>query len=96
MQLNREHLIRLPIDDSKTNGLGGFWRWVQILADDDCQRALESLYWTGDTSWSPEKLKERVTTFFGGDDLWSVVIPNERLINVINEAAKIKPRNEAG
>ena len=94
MNLNAEYLIRLPMEDSITNFLNGFWRWVQILADDDYQRGLECLYWARETSWTSETLKERVTTFFGGDNPWSVVIPNERLINVINDATEFEPRNQ--
>ena len=93
MDLNGDHLILLPTEDSKSNYLEGFWRWVEILANNDYQLALESLYWPGGCSWTPESLKHLVTTFFGGDAPWSVVIPNERLIHVINDAAESEPRN---
>jgi hypothetical protein len=88
LELNGPHLIRLPRADSKSNYLDGFWRWVAILADGDYQRALEALHWPQGTTWTPAELKDRITTFFGGDDPWSVVIPNDRLINVINDAAE--------
>ena len=88
MELNGHHLIRLPREDSKSNYLEGFWRWVAILADGDYQRALEALYWPEGTTWTSAELKKRITTFFGGDDPWSVVIPNDRLVNVINDAAE--------
>ncbi len=96
MELNGEHLILLPIEDSKSNYLDGFWRWVQFLANDDYRRAIESLYWSRAPSWTPETLKNRVTTFFGGDDPWSVVIPNQRLVGVVNDAAEFEPRNTQG
>lgn len=41
-------------------------------------------------------MKERVTTFFGGDVPWSVVVPNERLVGVINDACEFAPRNCEG
>jgi len=96
LNLNGERLIRLPMDDSKANYLTGFWRWVELLATDDYKGALEALHWPKGISFTPEILKERVTTFWGGDAPWSVVIPNERLIGVVNEAAEIQPRNSHG
>jgi hypothetical protein len=91
MDLNGEHLILLPVVDSKSNYLEGFWRWVEILANDDYERALESLYWSRGTTRTPETLKETITTFFGGDAPWSVVVPNERLVGVVDAAAKFDP-----
>ena len=96
MQLNGEHRILLPIENSKSNYLDGFWRWVKFLADDDYQRGIESLYWPRQPSWTPGTLKSRVTTFFGGGDPWFVIIPNQRLIGVINDAAEFQPRNPEG
>jgi hypothetical protein len=91
MDLDGGRLIRLPIEDSKANYIGGFWRWVEVLATDDYQRALESLYWPRGTAWTPEQLKKRITTFFGGDSPWSVVVPNTRLIGVVNDSAEFHP-----
>jgi hypothetical protein len=89
-------LVRLPVEDSKANYLAGFWRRVDLLAADDYRGALEALYWPKGTSFTPHKLKERVTTFFGGDEPWSVVVPNDRLIGVINDAAEFQPQNRVG
>ena len=96
MNLNGDRLIRLPTADTKLDYLVGFWRWVELLADDDYTGALEALYWPRGTTWTPKELKERVTTFFGGDSSWSVVVPNERLVGVINEAAEFQPRDRRG
>lgn len=96
VDLNCDRLILLPLVDSKSNYLDGFWRWVELLANDDCERALEGLHWPRGTSWTPESLKNRITTFFGGDAPWSVVIPNERLIGVINDGANYQPQNQDG
>ncbi len=93
MNLNGDRLIRLSPVDSKANYLAGFWQWVELLAADDYQGALEALYWPNGTSLTTEKLKERVTTFFGGDAPWSVVVPSDRLVGVINDAADFQPRN---
>ncbi len=94
--LNSDRLIRLPVEDSKANYLGGFWRWVELLAADDYQGALEALHWPNGTAYTPESLKDHVTTFFGGDARWSVVVPNARLIGVINDAANFQPPGRDG
>ncbi|HEV3298231.1 MAG TPA: hypothetical protein VG055_01225 [Planctomycetaceae bacterium] len=96
LNLNGDRLIRLPLVDSKSNYLDGFWRWVELLAADDYKGALEALLWPNGTSWTPEALKKRVTTFFGGDAPWSVVVPNDRLVGVINDDAEFQPRNREG
>jgi|SRR6516164_7455802 hypothetical protein len=96
LNLNGDRLIRIPLVDSKANYLDGFWRWVELLAADDYKGALEALLWPNGTSWTPEALKKRVTTFFGGDAPWSVVVPNDRLVGVINAAAEFQPRNPEG
>ncbi len=93
LNLNGDWLIRLPLVDTKANYLVGFWQWVELLAADDYQGAIEALHWPKGTSWTPEKLRERITTFFGGDAPWSVVVPNDRLVGVINDAAEFEPRN---
>lgn len=96
LNLNGDRLICLPLVDAKGNYLDGFWRWVELLAANDYQGALEALYWPRGTSWTPEALKDRITTFWGGDAPWSVVMPNERLVGVINDDAKFQPRNQDG
>ncbi len=92
-EYSRESLIRLPVVDSKSNFLDGFWSWVKVLECRDFQRALESLYWESATTWTPEKLEKRITTFFGGEDAWSVVVPNDRLVNEINKSAEVELGN---
>jgi hypothetical protein len=89
-------LIRLPPVDSKSNYLDGFWRWVELLANDDYQGALEALYWPSGNTKTAEWLKRRITSFFGGDAPWSVVVPNDRLIGVINDNAEYQARNRDG
>lgn len=96
LNLNADRLIRLPAQDSKANYLAGFWQWVELMAADDYQGALEALYWPKGTTWTPAKLKERITTFFSGDEPWSVVVPNDRLIGVVNDAAEFQSPNREG
>jgi hypothetical protein len=93
-QLPREdRLMQFPAVDSKENYLTAFWRWVELLAANEYQQALEALTWPNYTTWTADNLKQSITTFFGGDEPWSVVIPNDRLIGVINDAADFKLRN---
>jgi hypothetical protein len=96
LNLNGDRLIRLPLVDTKANYLGGFWRWVELLAADNYAGALEALHWPKATTWTPEALKQRITTFWGGPKPLSVVVPNERLVGVINDAAEFQPRNADG
>ncbi len=96
LNLNGDRLIRLPVEDSKATYLAGFWRWVELLAADDYQGALEALHWPKGTSFTPKILKDRITRFFGGEAPWSVIVPNDRLIGVINDATEFQPRNHEG
>lgn len=95
MKLNGDALIRLPLVHSKDNYLAGFWQWVAMMESGDYDRAIAALYWPRSlwrlkpsATWTPVKLRDRVTSFFGGDRPWSVVIPNDRLIGVINAACE--------
>lgn len=96
MYTDGQRLIQLPIVDSKENYLEGFWQWVRYLEQSDYQGALEGLYWSHEASWTADTLRKRVTTFFGGSDPWKVVIPNERLVKIINDAAEFEGRNAEG
>lgn len=93
LNLNGDRLIRLPLVDTKANYLAGFWRWVELLAADDYKGALEALHWPKGTLWTPDALKDRITTFWNGAVPWSVVVPNERLVGVINDYAQFELRN---
>ena len=95
-RLREDQLILFPQIDNKETYLDAFWRWVALLEKDDYQQALEALHWPKGTSWTASALKERVTTFFGGSEPWSVVIPNDRLLGVIADAADFKPRDNDG
>jgi hypothetical protein len=58
---------------------------------------VEALYWTKTPAWTAAALEKAVTTSFGGKEPWSVVIPNARLVGVINDAAEHDAaRNEGG
>ncbi len=94
--LDRDRLILLPIAESKLDCLAGFWRCVELLAADDYVGAIKSLYWPRGAHWTPEGLKEQITTFFGHDPPWSVVVPNERLVGVLNDLARFEPLDREG
>jgi hypothetical protein len=91
LSLKELDLIRFPIEDSKLNYLAAFWQWIALLEADDYDSAVNALYWSKPTTWTGAALKDRITTFFGGDDPWFVVIPNDRLIAVINDSATFSP-----
>jgi hypothetical protein len=97
-RVGEDRLILFSRNDTKENYLSAFWRWVAILADDDYQLGLEALWWPNGTTWTAEKFKDRIATFFGGGVAWTVVVPNERLVGVINGNADFEPRgnNEFG
>ncbi|HMF43032.1 MAG TPA: hypothetical protein VKQ32_20305 [Polyangia bacterium] len=96
MTRGADGLIRLPPIDSKAVYLNAFWRWVERLAADDYQGAIDGLHWPKGTSWTAASLRDRVTTFFGGAERWVVVVPNDRLVRQINDQASHAPRNKDG
>ncbi len=83
-------MIRLPNEDSKANGLDGFWQWVTMMAADDFDSAAAAVVWPNETVTGPG-LRSTVTGFFGGDEPWSVVVPNDRLVGEINDMATWQP-----
>jgi hypothetical protein len=91
LDINRNHLISLPIEDTKENYLNGFWQWVGFLAQQDYIRGVEAVFWPKPVVSPPAQLKERVTKFWGGSKPWSVVVPNARLIRVVNDDARFEP-----
>ncbi|MEM1212217.1 MAG: hypothetical protein AAGI68_07945 [Planctomycetota bacterium] len=84
-------MILFPAVDTKANYLGAFWRWVELLEKKHYQYALEALQWPDGPSWTAEHLKRHITTYWEGDKPWSVVVPNERLVRVVNDAAEFEP-----
>ncbi|MCA8988703.1 MAG: hypothetical protein KDA78_13725 [Planctomycetaceae bacterium] len=84
-------MIRFAKVDTKENYLEAFWRWIELLELDDYSAALDALFWDKPSGWTASQLKEQITTFFGGEDPWTVVIPNDRLINVINGSCEFQP-----
>jgi hypothetical protein len=94
--LNGSNLIFLSNSDTKSDALAGFWRWIELLAHDDYQKALEALFWSKPTTFTPEKFKDRITHFFGGKDIWIPIVPNERLIKTVDDMAEFEPRNKEG
>lgn len=72
---------------TRENYLDAFWSWVGLLANDDYEAAAKALHPSSPKRlWTGERLQTKVTTFFGGDEPWTVVVPNDRLIAVVNDA----------
>lgn len=82
-------LIRLARVDARESYLAGFWRLVELLAEGRYDAAVAGLSWPGGRPIDPEGFRQAIEGFYGGDDPWSVIIPNERLIAVINENAEV-------
>ena len=95
LQVNVSRLIQLPLVESTDTFLGGFWQWVNLLAQGHYAQAVESLYWQRPPI-DPGVLKQRITTSFGGPDPFVPVIPNERLVRLINENAEVSWANGEG
>src|SRR5262249_50566682 len=91
--INGLNLIRLPLQNEDATFLIGFWQWVELLSRGDYQRAIEALFWT-DAPWTPDQLETRITTFFSKTERFIPVIPNQRLIGVINEHAEVHWRED--
>jgi hypothetical protein len=82
-------LIRIPLVDHRETYLSGFWRFVELLAEDRYEAALDGLVWPAGRVGDPKSFRQAIEGFFGGDEPWSVIVPNERLVGVINEGAEV-------
>jgi hypothetical protein len=96
MQPNSDPLIRIPLLDTKQNYLSGFWRWIELLAAGQYEAAATAVLWSNPHGMQAEALQQRIHTFFGGDLPWYVVVPNERLQNIINDSADVVLRETGG
>jgi hypothetical protein len=95
LQINGPNLIRLPCENTNRTFLDGFWKWVEILAAGNYVQAIESLYWEREP-WKPEELEHRITTFFSNTETYVPVIPNQRLVKVINDKSEIEWQQTGG
>jgi hypothetical protein len=82
-------LIRLPLVDTRESYLRGFWRFVELLAASRYDAAIAGIKWPGGKPIDPSGLRQLIEGFHGGDEPWSVVIPNERLVAVITDGAEV-------
>jgi hypothetical protein len=89
-----DELIRLPLVDTRESYLEGFWRFVERLAANRYDAAVAGLMWPNGKAGDPDRFRQAIEGFYGGDAPWSVIIPNERLVGVINEAAEVALANE--
>jgi hypothetical protein len=95
LEINGAHLIRMRRENSTRAFTDGFWQWVQILQTGHYERAIEALYWQKKPP-KPALFKKSIITFFGETTPLFPVIPNERLIGVINDAVEIEWRDDGG
>lgn len=68
--------------------LAAFWQWVAILAEHEPARASAALWWARPPR-DPEALARQILTFWKSDRPWHVIVPNDRLIAVVNDAADV-------
>ncbi|MDE0596226.1 MAG: hypothetical protein ABGZ49_15950 [Akkermansiaceae bacterium] len=74
----------------------GFWMWVALLVRGDFSAAVASIRWGEKSAMTPEELEERITTFFNDSDVMVPIIPNERLVSMIDEKMEIEWDEEDG
>ena len=92
----REGLLLLPSDRVDASFREGFWRWISLLAEGDFQAAVEALRWGEGTEMSPGQLEERIAAFFNDSDVMVPIVPNERLVAMIDEKMEIEWDEEDG
>ncbi|MBX2802491.1 MAG: hypothetical protein KTR31_32725 [Myxococcales bacterium] len=68
--------------------LAAFWAWVRIFAAGDDERTVNALFW-GERSPSVDFLS-MYASFWGGGKPWRPVVPNARLVAIVNDAAEIE------
>ena len=95
LQINGARLIRMRRENSNDVFVNGFWQWIEILESGDYTRAVEALYWQNKPP-KPSAFKKQIATFFGKATPLFPVIPNTRLINVVNDAMEIDWQDDGG
>ncbi len=70
--------------------------WVALLVRGDFSAAVASIRWGEKSAMTPEELEERITTFFNDSDVMVPIIPNERLVSMIDEKMEIEWDEEDG
>lgn len=73
-------------DPSRELFLFAFWQWVGIFAAGDDQRTMDALFW--ESSPRSSELLSLFRKFWGGAEPWHVIVPNQRLVGVVNDAAE--------
>jgi hypothetical protein len=68
--------------------LAAFWQWVAVLAEREPARASAALFWSRPPR-DPEALPRQILAFWEGDRTWHVIVPNDRLIAAVNDAAEV-------
>lgn len=88
--------MQLPAERADATFREAFWKWVEFLAAGDFQAALEAVRWAEDSDMTAEKLEERIATFFNDQDNMAPIVPNERLVALINGQMEIEWDEEDG
>ena len=89
-------VLQLPAERIDATFREGFWQWADLLAAGDFQAAHESVRWAEDSDMTAEKLEERIATFFNDKDNMVPIVPNERLVGLINGKMEIEWDEEDG
>ena len=83
-------LLELPVEREDATFREGFWKWVDLLARGDFAAAVSAIRWGEGASMSPEQLEERIAAFFNESDHMVPIIPNQRLIDLIDGKMEIE------
>ena len=83
-------LLKLPSDREDATFRDGFWKWVNLLARGDFGAAVDAIRWGEGTIMSPEQLEKRIASFFNDADHMVPIIPNQRLLELIDEKMEVE------
>jgi len=83
-------LLELPVEREDATFREGFWKWVDLLARGDFAAAVSAIRWGEGASMSPEQLEQRIAAFFNESDHMVPIIPNQRLIDLIDEKMEVE------
>ena len=74
----------------------GFWKWIALMVSGDFSAAVTSIRWGEKAAMTAKELEERIATFFNESDVMVTIIPNERLVSMIDEKMEIEWDEEDG
>ena len=89
-------LLNLKLAREDASFREGFWMWVALLVSGDFSAAVASIRWGENSAMTPEELEERIASFFNDSDVMVPIMPNERLVSMIDEKMEIEWDEEDG